>query len=74
MHETYLRLAQAGRRFFAATGIPVPGFIKGAHRLLVSPGLTRRRSKLDREVEAQARAIERLETMAYIDRLGRRQD
>ena len=74
MRDLYPRFAQAGRRFFAATGIPVPSLARRAHRAVLGARARRSHSDLEREIEAQARAIERLETLAYIDRLGRRKD
>jgi hypothetical protein len=74
MRNVYERVAQAARRFFAVTGLPVPGFARRVHRVATSATARGTSSDIDREAEAQRRAIERLEVMAYIDRLGHRDD
>ena len=73
MRNLYLAVATAARRFFVVTGIPVPRFARRAHRAL-GAALGDERHDLREEVEALQRRLERLETMAYLDRIGRPPD
>lgn len=74
MRDLYKRIARGARRFFAATGIPVPGLARRVHRAALNATAKHSSPKLEREIEAQRKAIERLEVVAYIDRIGRRED
>lgn len=74
MRSLYFALVSAARRFFAATGIPVPRFARRAHQILATPRANNGHRALRKEVEALSRAVERLETRAYIDQIGRRPD
>jgi hypothetical protein len=74
MRDLYVRLSDVGRRFFNASGIPVPRLLRRLNRTLLAGRSGRGMSSKELEIEAQARAIERLETMAYLDRLGRRDE
>jgi hypothetical protein len=73
MRNIYLAIADAARRFFVATGIPVPRLARRVHRVLHRT-LADDKRDLREEVAALARAVDRLETMVYIDRIGRRPD
>ena len=72
MSRIYRRLLAIGRRFFAATGIPIPTWLHRAH-----VGVRHRlgedhRRDVAAELDALAQAVARLEAQAYVDSLGRR--
>jgi len=73
MRNLYLAVATAARRFFVVTGIPVPRFARRANRAL-GTALGDEKRDLRQEVAALARRLERLETMEYLDRIGRPPD
>jgi len=79
MHSIYSALAGVARQFFRRTGFPVPPLLRRAHRRIRNSrsdqagGRVREETRgLREEVAALASAVERLETMAYIDRIGSR--
>jgi hypothetical protein len=79
MGSIYSALASLARQFFRRTGIPVPPFVRQAHRRIRSsrsdaaaPRPREEAGGLREEVAALAHAVERLETMAYLDHVGRR--
>lgn len=74
MRSLYGALVAVARRFFGATGIPVPRGARRLHVFLATPRAHDGQVSLREEVEALARAVERLETRAYIDEIGRRPD
>jgi hypothetical protein len=74
MRRTYVAIAGLARRFFEVTGIPVPTFVRRVHRASLGASFSRRETDVRDEVAALSQALERLETMAYIDRVGRRSD
>ena len=76
----YRAIAGVGRRFFAATGVPVPRFARRAHRRLGAAFNDDRSDRsqevkaLLKEVEALRQRIDRVETAVYLDGIGRRPD
>ena len=81
MRSVYSALASAAKQFFRRTGIPVPRFVRQVHRRIRSsrsdeapPARRDSPGGMQEEVAALAHAVERLETMAYLDQVGRRPD
>jgi hypothetical protein len=74
MRKVYLAMADVGRRFFRLAGIPVPRSAQRMHHILVRSRLVEVQPDLREEVAALARAVDRLETIAYIDEISRRPD
>lgn len=74
MHRSYLAIVGAGRRLSAAARIPVPGPLRRLNRAIRRALSNDVRSDREVEIAALARGLERLETMAYVDRIGRRPD
>jgi hypothetical protein len=74
MRSSYDAIVGIARHFFDATGIPVPAFLRRVHRASAGVGFNRNEPDLREEVAALSRAVERLETQAYIERIGHRSD
>lgn len=85
MSSLYRAVVKVVRRVLVVTGIPVPALARRVHaavrhRYLDAEPLKTRRAHaaseddLRQEVAALARAVERLETSAYLDRIGRSPD
>ncbi|HYK94609.1 MAG TPA: hypothetical protein VE011_01925 [Candidatus Dormibacteraeota bacterium] len=74
MRSLYLLMVRVLRRFFRATGIPVPGAARRLDRA-VKRSLTRPagRDHTD-ELEALNRRVERLETRTYLESIARRDE
>jgi hypothetical protein len=76
----YRAVAGSVRRFFVATGIPVPRFARRASRALAAAfnddlrDLRKEVKALRKEVEALRLRVDRVETTAYLDSIGRRPD
>jgi hypothetical protein len=71
MRRIVLTLETAARRFFVATGIPVPLFLRRVHKRVRTVLGDRYTRDLYKEVEELGRAVERLEGQAYLEHIGR---
>jgi len=71
MRRVYLVLETTARRFFLATGIPVPLQLRRVHTRVRAKLGDRYGRDLYKEVDALRLSVERLEAQAYLDELGR---
>ena len=71
MHRIYRAILGLGRWFFAKSGLPVPKLGRRVQVLLRNRMFHSERGGIREELEALTRAVERLETAAYIERIGR---
>lgn len=74
MHSLYALLLGLARRFFSATGIPIPSVARRANRRLKDGLGVASMAQMSAEIAAIARAVQRLETAEYLDRIGRRDE
>jgi hypothetical protein len=71
MRTIYRLLETAARRFFVATGLPVPLTLRRAHSQVRKRLGDRYGRDLYKELDALRKAVERLEAQAYLDQVGR---
>ena len=72
MSRLYRSVLSLGRRFFAATGIPIPTWLHRTHVAVRRRLGEDHRRDVTAELDALAQAVARLEAQAYLDDLGRR--